>query len=87
MVIEPLFNNGKTLPNMNDINLLHHYDSLLCYQIIIFVQVVNDTAPWYPGLRKIQARPQKSVRQSCFALVARIKKFFEEKYLSENDNK
>ena len=43
--IEPLFNNSKGLPNMNDVNLLRRNNALWLYQIIIFVKVVNDAAP------------------------------------------
>ena len=46
MVIEPLFHNGKGLRNMNDANPLHHNEALWRYQIVIFVKVINDTAPW-----------------------------------------
>ena len=40
-----LINNVKMLPNMNDVNQLHHNDVLWHYQIITFVKVVNDAAP------------------------------------------
>ena len=38
MVIEPFFNNGKALNNMNNINLLRQNDDEWHHQIIILVR-------------------------------------------------
>ena len=46
-VIEALFNNDIALQSMFEFNPLHPNDMLWHYQIVIFVKVVNDAAPWY----------------------------------------
>ena len=41
MVIEPLINNGKALPNITTGNTLYQNDDECCHQIIILVEVGN----------------------------------------------
>ena len=45
MEIERILNDAMALPNINNGNLLHHNDDLCCHQIIILLEVVNDSAP------------------------------------------
>ena len=44
-VIEPFFNNGRALRNINDVNPLRQNDDECRHQVIILVKVVNDATP------------------------------------------
>ena len=47
-----IFNNGRAIGNISDINLLRQNDDKCHHQIVILVKVVNDAATPWPELRK-----------------------------------
>ena len=44
--IEQILHDAMALPNINNGNQLRHNDDLCRHQIVIFLKVVNDAAPW-----------------------------------------
>ena len=46
MEIEQILNVGLALGNITDSNPLCHNDNWYHQQIVIFIQVINDAAPW-----------------------------------------
>ena len=45
--IERILNDAMALPNINNSNLLRHNDDLCRHPIVILLELINDTAPWF----------------------------------------